>query len=314
VDGKSCCMPARAGGDLRDAVPSHEASAAPAARLLPLRGGEFLMGTDDAEGHAEDGEGPSRRVTVSAFSISPTAVTNAEFREFVRATRYITDAEQVGSSFVFFLQADEAVRRAARVVPSGLPWWLPVEGACWQRPHGPGSSILDRLDHPVVHVSWRDAAAYCAWAGVRLPSEAQWEYAARGGLEGRRYPWGDDFDADGAGRCNTWRGDFPSRPAPPWRPDTMPAASHDPNGLGLYNLSGNVWEWCADWFSPTYHQDTAAHDPLQSRITGRRSMRGGSFLCHRSYCNRYRVAGRSSNAPASTSSNCGFRVARGCEP
>jgi formylglycine-generating enzyme required for sulfatase activity len=282
------------------------ASASPP--LVALEGGEFLMGTDSAEGFAEDGEGPARRVRVSPFSISATAVTNAQFREFVRATRHVTDAEAYGTSFVFLLQADPAVRRQVRQVPPGLPWWLPIEGACWQRPAGPGSSIDDRLDHPVVHVSWRDASAYCEWAGLRLPTEAQWEFAARGGLEGRRYPWGDDIAGDGDGRCNIWRGEFPLKPAAPWRPETTPVRSFEPNGFGLHEMAGNVWEWCADWFSPRYHLDTGAHDPVQAHVTGRRSMRGGSFLCHRSYCNRYRVAGRSSNAPSSASSNCGFRV------
>jgi formylglycine-generating enzyme required for sulfatase activity len=277
--------------------------------LVALDGGEFLMGTDSADGFAEDGEGPARRVRVDPFRISACAVTNAEFREFVRATRYVTDAERCRSSFVFFLQIDEQARRAVRRVPFRLPWWLPVEDACWQRPEGPGSTIGQRLDHPVVHVSWNDAAAYCAWSGLRLPTEAEWEFAARGGLQGRRYPWGDELEGDGEGRCNIWRGRFPLEPAAPWQPGSMPARCFAPNGFGLYNASGNVWEWCQDWFSPTYHHDTSAHNPRVATVTGRRSMRGGSFLCHASYCNRYRVAGRSSNSPASASSNCGFRVA-----
>jgi sulfatase modifying factor 1 len=144
----------------------------------------------------------------------------------------------------------------------------------------------------VVHVSWHDARAYCEWARVRLPTEAQWEYAARGGLEQRRYPWGDELEPQGRPRCNIWRGGFPNEPAPGWQPGTVPAGAFEPNGWGLHNVSGNVWEWCDDWFSP-----------------GRRSMRGGSFLCHDSYCNRYRVAARGSNTPASSASNCGFRVA-----
>jgi formylglycine-generating enzyme required for sulfatase activity len=267
------------------------------------------MGSDDPEGFAEDGEGPVRQVELDAYRLAASAVTNAQFRDFVRATSYVTEAEQLGRSFVFYLQVDPVSRAGIRQVPRGLPWWLDVEGACWQRPHGPGSSMLDKLDHPVVHVSWNDAAAYCAWAGARLPTEAEWECAARAGLAGRRYPWGDDLEPGGERRCNIWQGRFPAAPAEGWRPGTVAADAFAPNALGLHNMAGNAWEWCADWFSAAYHRETATCNPRQDQPTGARSMRGGSFLCHASYCNRYRVAARSSNSPASSSSNCGFRVA-----
>jgi formylglycine-generating enzyme len=309
---KACCAPSFAGAAV-DARASRGDRRFPARDALPplvqLPGGEFLMGTDSVVGFAEDGEGPARPVRVSPFAIGASAVTNAQFRAFVRAASYITEAERAGSSFVFYLQVPAERRRALRQVSRELPWWVPVEGACWQRPTGPGSGIHDRLDHPVVHVSWNDAAAYCAWAGLRLPSEAQWEYAARGGLEQRLYPWGDAFDDDGRAHCHTWQGRFPSQPAPGWQPDTRPVASYAPNGFGLYDMAGNVWQWCADWFDPLYHRSTAAHDPLQGRFTGRRSQRGGSFLCHASYCNRYRCGARGANTPVSSASNCGFRVA-----
>jgi sulfatase modifying factor 1 len=304
-----CCTPGHHASSPGPIAAPHRSDDAPAPPLVALPGGDFRMGSDAHDGFAADGEGPARPVRLSAFAIAPTTVSNAEFAAFVRATRYVTDAERLGGSFVFYLQLDAAARRGARSYARGLPWWLPVADACWQRPEGPGSAIDGRLDHPVVHVSWNDAAAYCGWAGCRLPTEAEWEYAARGDLESRRYPWGDDLDPE-APPCNIWRGAFPSAPALGWRPGTQPVGHGAPNGWGLYNMAGNVWEWCADWFTPRYHAETAATDPRHDAVTGARSMRGGSFLCHASYCNRYRVAGRSSNSPDSAASNCGFRVAR----
>jgi formylglycine-generating enzyme len=252
---------------------------------------EFLMGNDGPDGNREDHEGPVRVVRIAAFSIGAATVTNRAFDAFVRATRYVTDAERLGSSFVFYLQVPGEQRTSLRRVVPGMPWWVDVPDACWQRPEGPGSDVRARPDHPVVHVSWHDAKAYCAWAGARLTSEAEWECAARGGLAGKRFAWGDELTVDGVPRCNVWRGDFPNRPAHGWRPAPVEAASGEANGFGLFNVCGNVWEWCEDWFTP-----------------GRRAMRGGSFLCHDSYCNRYRVAARSSNTPASTASNIGFRA------
>jgi sulfatase modifying factor 1 len=321
----ACCMPARdpaaseeraaPDGDPADAGSgsvadrAHGTAAHGSAALKLLRGGSFRMGTDSNEGFEADGEGPAREVHLDAFRISPTAVTNREFNAFVRATRYLTDADRHGFSFVFYLQAPQAVRQEVKRLPAGLPWWLPVANASWQRPEGPGSHIHGRPDHPVVHVSWNDAHAYCEWASLRLPTEAEWEYAARGGLAGKRYPWGDELEPEGVPRCNIWRGDFPRTVADGWLPGTVAAQSHEPNGHGLYNLAGNVWEWCEDWFDPRYHLQTEATNPRITNPTGRRSMRGGSFLCHDSYCNRYRVAARGSNTPDSSSGNCGFRVA-----
>jgi len=280
-----------------------------AANLVRIPASEFTMGNDSPEAVEGDGEGPARRVSVSAFSIAPAAVTNREFGDFVRDTRYVTQAEEAGSSFVFYLQLPEPSRNRARQHATGLPWWLPVEDASWQRPEGAGTHVHSRPDHPVVHVSWNDARAYCAWAGVRLPSEAEWECAARGGLEGRRFAWGDELMRDGKPLCNVWRGGFPNAPSEGWHPGPVAAGANGPNGFGLYDVCGNVWEWCEDWFSPAYHSATAQRDPLYAHPTGRRSMRGGSFLCHDSYCNRYRVGARSSNTPESASSNLGFRVA-----
>jgi sulfatase modifying factor 1 len=307
----TCCTPR---GDRRDA----DATGAGRLRvtgvgarpdLVPLAACSFIMGNESSDAVAGDGEGPVRQVSLSAYAIGALTVTNRAFADFVRATRYVTEAEQYGSSFVFYLQLPTAVRQEIRQVASGLPWWVPVADACWQRPEGPGSHVRERPDHPVVHVSWNDAQAYCAWSGTRLPTEAEWEYAARGGLAGKRFAWGDDLMAGGVPRCNVWRGAFPAAPAEGWQPQPVEANAGEANGLGLFNVCGNVWEWCRDWYDPGYHRATASHDPLLARPTGRRSMRGGSFLCHDSYCNRYRVAARHCNTPQSSASNIGFRVA-----
>jgi formylglycine-generating enzyme required for sulfatase activity len=285
-----CCAPAREASDER-ATPARGTQASDRGRFVDVAACEFLMGNEGPDANREDHEGPIRSVGVGAFSIGAATVTNRAFDAFVRATRYVTDAERYGSSFVFYLQVPNEQRASLRRVVPGLPWWVDVPDACWQRPEGPGSDVHTRLDHPVVHVSWHDANAYCAWAGARLPSEAEWECAARGGLPGKRYAWGDELLAGGVPRCNVWRGDFPNRPVQGWNPAPVAAASGEANGFGLFNVCGNVWEWCEDWFTP-----------------GRRAMRGGSFLCHDSYCNRYRVAARGSNTPGSTASNIGFRA------
>ena len=279
--------------------------------LVALDGGSFLMGTDDDAGFPEDGEGPVREVFVSPFAIDRHSVTNGQFAEFVDETGYRTEAEQFGWSFVFSLFVPKKLlhRGVARKVV-GLDWWYGVTNAYWNRPEGPGSHIHDRLDHPVVHVSWADAEAYCRWAGKRLPTEAEWEYAARGGLEQKRYVWGDDLTPGGEHRCNIWQGAFPQINS---RADgyagTAPAVSYEANGYGIYNMAGNVWEWCSDWWSVTHHLDGPRVDPVGPPVGTSRVMRGGSYLCHHSYCNRYRVAARTSNTPDSSTGNLGFRAA-----
>lgn len=279
--------------------------------LIALEADEFLMGTDSGEGYRADGEGPQRRIALSAFSIAACTVTNAEFAVFVADTGHTTDAEQCGWSFVFKnFVGDESAHRI-RGVSSEAPWWIAVEGACWSRPEGPGSSVGDRLGHPVTHVSWHDAGAYCRWSGTRLPSEAEWEYAARGGLEAKTYPWGDALVPGGRHLCNIWQGEFPTHDSgEDGFTGTAPANAYEPNGYGIYNAVGNIWEWCEDWFSPNYHRVTRRADPHYAIPTARRAMRGGSFLCHQSYCNRYRVAARGSNTPESSTNHCGFRVAK----
>lgn len=276
---------------------------------VALPGGWFLMGTDDEVGFPADGEGPVREIELSPFRIDPTAVTNAQFATFVKATGYSTDAERFGFSYVFedFLAPNLA--SVAVSVPDA-PWWRAVPEATWKHPEGPGSSISSRQNHPVVHVSWNDAQAFCAWSGTRLPTEAEWEYAARGGLEQRRYPWGDELAPTGQHRCNIWQGEFPHHnTGDDGFLGTAPVKSFRPNGFGLYNAAGNVWEWCADWFSVDFHRTGPRTNPTGPPEGATKVMRGGSYMCHESYCNRYRVAARSSNTPDSSTGNIGFRIA-----
>ena len=267
--------------------------------MVWLDGGEFLMGSEDSRSYAEDGEGPVRTVRLDPFWISVTTVSNAEFAKFITATGYRTEAEQWGWSFVFggLLPDDFPPTRGV----AAAPWWRQVEGADWCHPEGQRSDVDARADHPVVHVSWADAQAYCAWAGLRLPTEAEWEYAARGGLSGCAYPWGDELEPGGEHRMNVWQGTFPrhNTRADGWY-GTCPVTEYPPNGYGLYNTTGNVWEWCADWFEPAF----------RARHGTRRSARGGSYLCHDSYCRRYRVSARQGLTPDTSTSNTGFRCAR----
>nr|WP_279537858.1 formylglycine-generating enzyme family protein [Amycolatopsis acidicola] len=271
-----------------------------------LPGGEFVMGTDRDEGCPEDGEGPAHLVSLSAFSIRPCVVTNKEFAEFADDTGYRTDAERYGWSFVFagLLPAQRPPTRAL----AEAPWWRQVFGADWRHPDGPWSGVDDRLDHPVVQVSWRDARAYCRWAGCRLPTEAEWEYAARGGLAGKRYPWGDTREPRGVHRMNVWQGEFPEHNtgADGWL-GTAPADSYEPNGFGLYNMTGNVWEWCADWFSPVAYAINDLRDPQGPPSGSHRVLRGGSYLCHESSCSRYRVTSRGANTVDNAAGTLGFR-------
>jgi len=309
---RACCAPSAAPpgdtGPRRSQVPV--ATVPLRSGLVALEADTFLMGSDGSEGYRADGEGPQRRVTLGAFSIAACTVTNAEFEAFVRDTGHVTDAERSGWSFIFQDFVREELKNRIKGISSEAPWWVAVAGACWSRPEGPGSDVSDRGDHPVTQVSWHDANAYCRWSGTRLPTEAEWELAARGGLEGKTYPWGDELLPDGHHRCNIWQGAFPTHDSGcDGYTGTAPVNAYEPNDHGLYNAVGNVWEWCEDWFSPNYHQVTRAADPRYVIPTGRRAMRGGSFLCHHSYCNRYRVAARSSNTPESTMNHCGFRVA-----
>lgn len=278
--------------------------------MVYIQGGEFLMGTDAADGFLADGEGPVRKVTVCSFYIDPCTVTNAQFQEFVAETGYVTEAEHFGWSFVFSRLVSDTIAKDVIDVVQDAPWWWGIHGAYWRHPEGPDSTIEGRMDHPVLHVSWNDAMAYCGWAGKRLPTEAEWEYAARGGLEQKKYPWGDSLRPQGKWMCNIWQGEFPTHnTAQDGYLSTAPVHAFEPNGFGLYHVSGNVWEWCADWFSASFHVSASLDNPRGPQTGSARVMRGGSYLCHRSYCNRYRVAARSSNTPDSSTGNIGFRCA-----
>jgi len=267
------------------------------------------MGSDDRWAYPDDEEGPVSEVAVSAFSIGACAVSNEDFSSFVEETGYVTDAERFGWSFVFAGRLPDDFPPTEGVVHA--PWWRKVEGAAWRRPEGPHSSIAERLDHPVVHVSWDDASAYCAWCGTRLPHEAEWEFAARGGLAGKAFPWGDELEPDGEHRMNVWQGEFPGRnTGADGFLGTAPVGSFSPNGYGIHNMTGNVWEWTGDWFHPTFRERDRSRDPAGPPNGTSRVQKGGSYLCHHSYCRRYRVAARQGSTPDSSTGNVGFRCAR----
>jgi formylglycine-generating enzyme len=298
---------------------------------VALEGGTFAMGSDAF--YPE--EAPVHRVRVSGFAIDPCPVTNEEFTAFVRATGYVTIAERPLDP------ADFPGAPAANLLPGSMvftptrgpvdlrrlsQWWTWTPGACWRSPEGPGSSVRRRDDHPVVHVAHDDAAAYAGWVGASLPTEAEWEYAARGGLEGASYTWGHEPRPDGRIMANTWDGpDFP------WRSTresgwtrTSPVGSFPANGFGLFDMAGNVWEWTDDWWT-SHHPDDAAsaccvpqdprggvrersYDPLQPQFrVGRKVVKGGSHLCADSYCRRYRPAARRPQMVDTGMSHVGFR-------
>lgn len=272
------------------------------------------MGSDAPEGFHADGEGPVRLVRTSGYRIAPTAVTVGEYAAFVAATGHRSDAERYGWSFVFHLLVHpEAAGSVLDAHVPGAPWWRAVTGATWAAPDGPGSDVAERQDHPVTHVSHTDALAYAAWVGARLPTEAEWERAARGGLDGARYPWGEELTPGGEHRANIWQGTFPTVDSgEDGFSGTAPVRAFEPNGYGLHQTSGNVWEWTDDWFSATWHRAERPEtrvDP-QGPPTGQaKVVRGGSYLCHRSYCNRYRVAARTQTTVDSSLGHTGFRLA-----
>ncbi len=280
--------------------------------MVRLDGGEFLMGTESDAGFPADGEGPVREVWIDPFYMDVHPVTNGRFEEFARDSGYRTEAEKFGWSFVFYKQLPrEKYGELVDDTVAGHEWWCKVPGGDRRHPEGPDSSISGRMDYPVTHVSWKDAAAYCRWAGKRLPTEAEWEYAARGGLEQHMYPWGDELTPEGRHLCNVWQGKFPEHDtAEDGYAGPCPVEAFAANGYGIFSITGNVWEWCADWWDPQYHVLATRANPVGPPSGISKVIRGGSYLCHESYCNRYRVAARTSNTPDSATTNLGFRCAR----
>jgi len=319
------------------------ASAAPAAPpgMVHIPGGEFTMGT--AAQTRQENEQPAHRVLLDGFFMDETEVSNAQFREFVDATKYTTTAEQVPDWDVLQKQlppgtpkppADQLVAGAlvfsppaeAVALTNAASWWRWLPGAEWRKPEGPGSTIVGRDDHPVIHVSWDDAVAYAAWAEKRLPTEAEWEYAARGGLAGKRFTWGSEAPTETDGtKANIWQGHFPNLNTKADGFDrTAPVKSYPPNAYGLYDMAGNVWEWCHDWYrADTYLSrkgtvrnpvgPTDFWDPNEPLVP-KRVTRGGSFLCHVTYCESYRPAARRGTASDSGMSHLGFRCVRNTKP
>ncbi|SRR6266536_1385916 len=294
--------------DVSAPAPASAATAVDVGPLAALDGGWFLMGCEEPFAYPEDGEGPVRQVHLSPFFIAACCVSNRRFAAFVEATGHVTDAERVGWSYVFagLLPPNFPPTRCT----PGAEWWSEVPGAYWRRPEGWHSTLDGRQDHSVVHVSWCDAKAYCDWAGMRLPTEAEWEFGARGGLDGRRFPWGDELRPYGEHRMNIWQGLFPvHNTLSDGYLATAPVTAFPPNRYGLFGMTGNVWEWAADWFSPTWHRSASRVNPAGPPTGDRKALRGGSYLCHASYSYRYRVSARTARTPHTTMGDIGFRCA-----
>jgi sulfatase modifying factor 1 len=308
VPSKTCCTPSRnkpSGTSPADEIPTFTGGDDSVQRAVDIPGGVGLIGTD-LPYFPTDGEGPLRQKKRASFRMDATTVTNARFQTFVADTGYVTEAEKLGDSLVFQGLLPKGTPPSQAV--AGAPWWRMISGANWRETMGPGSADRLKPDHPVVHVSWNDATAYAAWAGGRLPTEAEWEHAARGGLGDVPFPWGDQEPDDNSFQpCNIWQGHFPHE-------DlgldgffgTAPAQSFTPNGYGLYNMVGNVWELTSEVFKVRSLKKAVIAAHIGKK--GFRLSKGGSFLCHRSYCYRYRIAARNSTSQDTSTSHLGFRL------
>ena len=275
--------------------------------LVAIPGGHTHVGTSKSV-ISGDGETPKRKVKLKSYKIGATTVTNNQFAAFVRATGYVTEAERIGNAGVFRgLLRDKHIEAPSK---PAFPWGAIINEASWRAPEGPKSALDGRGDHPVVQISQKDAMAYCKWAGGRLPSEAEWEYAARGALPDPRFPWGDDEPSDNKVFCNIWQGRFPDQNTElDGYYGTAPVRSFEPNGYGLYNMVGNVWEWTSEQFRVRSLSRGAKVRNAQAAKENQIIIKGGSFLCHVSYCYRYRIVARHPLEFSSAMSNVGFRIA-----
>lgn len=308
--------------------------------MVWIKGGEYMMGAADGEGRPD--EYPQHKVKLDGFWIDITEVTNAQFKKFTDATGYITTAEKKPDWEELKKQLppgtpkpDESMLVASSLVftPPSLPvplndvaqWWSWKEGADWKHPQGPGSNIEGKDNYPVVHVSWYDAVAYCKWAGKRLPTEAEWEMAARSGTD-NKYTWGNEDPEKGKPKANTWQGSFPDKNTG-WDQfnRSSPVKSFAANGFRVYDMAGNVWEWCSDWYRPDHYSSKkkmlvanpkgpeSSYDPMEPTIP-KKVVRGGSFMCHASYCKGYRVSARMKTSPDTGLEHTGFRCVKDSIP
>lgn len=318
----------------KDTTVINESKAVSYEGMVQIPSGEFLMGASDDEGRQD--EYPQHRVKINSFWMDVTEVTNAQFEKFVKATGYITTAEikpdwdeikkqlppgtpkpdeslLVAASLVF------TPTRTAVDLNDASQWWRWTEGASWKHPEGPKSTIKGRENYPVVHISWDDANAYAKWAGKRLPTEAEWEFASRGGLIDKKYFWGNEEPEKGKPKANIWQGKFPYLNTTKDKfVGASPVKSFSPNKYGLYDMAGNVWEWCNDWYTPDYYRESngritnnpqgplKSYDPMEPTIP-KKVVRGGSFLCNASYCKGYRVTARMKSSPDTGLGHTGFR-------
>jgi formylglycine-generating enzyme required for sulfatase activity len=309
----TCCPPGAPSADSPDPTKGPTAEPAPASasransgEIVRFEGGGSFIGTD-RPALRFDGEAPRRAVRLKPFGLERHCVSNDRFAAFVAATGHVTEAERFGWSFVFQSFVDPTLGAPA---PVETPWWRRIDGAFWRQPFGPGSTLADRGNHPVVHVSWNDARAFAAWCKGRLPTEAEWEHAARGGAEDRRFPWGDEEPDDTRIFANIWQGRFPHTDlATDGYHGTAPVDSFAANPAGLFNMAGNVWEWCSDPFRTRSLTRTGRERDRVAAAEKERVMKGGSYLCQVSYCYRYRIAARLGRAPDTSTGHVGFRVA-----
>lgn len=284
-------------------------------KMIHIPSGGYHIGTNLKDGFIDDKEGPKTKIYIESFEIAETCVTNSEFLQFVKETGYITEAEKFGWSFVFHYFLSNDTKSRSKLVPNMANWYA-VSEANWKHPEGKESAIVDRLDHPVVHISRNDAIAYCIWANKRLPTEAEWEIAAKGGTDFDKYPWGDNLLEENKYHCNIWQGDFPiENTQADGFASTSPVKSYEPNCYGIYQMIGNVWEWCVN---PSkielklfdLYDNNFFWEKYQTIDDNMYATKGGSFLCHQSYCKRYRIAARNQNSGMSSANNIGFRCIR----